>query len=621
MQLIDKTVEVTRKKDIKFDGMGQYIFTIDKELVSDKDKSVYIGHFDAEKNESAPGVCVTNKGYCLKTATIQFPMVNFEHPQQRHFWDFVLFDYPDKVERPNIREVLVFNTGTKKLNRDISIGKLNIFNNNNGQKSEKYECMIIEPFYDKFKISNFESPLEKLDCIRQIINGIRQLMSAGIFSKASIVSHRDLKFQNVMVETAPDGKRNIKLIDFPSVKTNYPDADETDPNKTIEGPFSYNNTTPEDVLDCYEVTEKNDVFVLGCMLMEIFEAVKSADKSNPLHILFTKKGIDLANKLEECAALYKQAAEQYPHNASDKSWLEELLVSQDIYICWDNFRYCTEEFRQLFRDAVAIDPADRITLDEFDKRLEAIENCIKENPEACRNTTGILFIIDMKDINSNKGKYFEKIKGIMSDKWEDFEPVLVGYDWIDPLYRLQPSSGTIRLRDNNRIKTEDELLSAINSFSEADNEAVSKSSLKGCLYEALEYMQGKNFCSDVHIFTPVAPSEGNMCEFMLAKDTAAGATEIKTITAEDIIHKHPRFKFLVYTCSGKAENWYNCEFISASPEKTTVKYTAKKAAQPAEAVKKQEKPPVKAESKPKKPDEAPKKDELPFKIIITGTKN
>ena len=94
MQLIDKTVAVKRKTDILFDGLGQYTFTIDKNIVFGKDKGVYIGHFDAKHNESAPGPCVVNKGYCLKTATIEFPMENFAHPQHRHFWDFILFDYP-----------------------------------------------------------------------------------------------------------------------------------------------------------------------------------------------------------------------------------------------------------------------------------------------------------------------------------------------------------------------------------------------------------------------------------------------------------------------------------------------------------------------------------------------
>ena len=123
-------------------------------------------------------------------------------------------------------------------------------------------------------------------------------------------------------------------------------------------------------------------------------------------------------------------------------------------------------------------------------------------------------------------------------------------------------------------------------------------------------MKGKRFHPEVYIFTPVAPSEGNMCEFMLAKDTAAGATEIKNLTASDIIQKHPRFKFKVYTCNGKTENWYNCEFLTdAKTKQAPAKEVTKKPEPPAEAVKKQE-----------KPEEAPKNDSYPFKIIIKGTK-
>ena len=554
----NKTME--NVKVIEFEHCGTFNFTVFEELNKNRDKKIYIGKFESNRNEGAPENCECDKLYCMKKAKIVFPNDDFKHPQERHYWDFFSF------EGENIREILAMNTGAIQFNQDIQSGKLDVFNNNNGAEAI-YDCITIEPCYENFNLNDFSSVSEKIDCMKQIVAGLKQLMGSELFVNAHVTAHRDLKIRNVMVEKKENGEKVLRLIDFPSIKTEFDNASEVDPNRTVEGAFSYSNTTPEDVLEEYQVTEKNDVFVLGCILLELFGVYSYETIRNPLHIMFKMSNLDIRKK-DECANFYKKMQSDYSfEDATKVNWLENFLVENNVYPNWDNIDACKNQIRALFRASTAINPDDRISLDEFEKELNVIKSSLPANsqskPQGLKKT---LFLIDVKDFKLHKDVYISKMTEFMKGKWLDIEPVIVGYGWADGNPVLQPTEELVAITEDP-IRYSTDMISVIEKL--PASKGSDKSRLKGCLYEAIKYMKGTNCTSDIHIFTPIPPTENNMCAFQRAEKTELYSTEIRSLTAREIISEYEGLEVFVYTYRGAIDSWYKPEFFADSYNYTT----------------------------------------------------
>ena len=550
----NKTIE--NSTIIKFDYEGTFSFTVTKVLNEERAKKVYIGKFESNRNDFAPKNCVCDKLYCMKKAKIAFPIDDFNRPQKRHFWDFFSFN------GDNIREIIAMNNGAINFNNDIQSGQIDILNNNNGVLSNVYDCITIEPYYQDFNAKDFPSALEKIDCMKQIVAGLKQLMSSELFSSAHITAHRDLKFRNVMVDKKENGEKILRLIDFPSIKTEVDNGSKITFDQTSEGAFSYSNTTPEDVIEEYPVTEKNDVFALGCMLLEIFGVCSFEKIENPLYILFKKSNLDIEDK-EACAKFYMELQNKYPFEGiKEKNWLESFLENHNIYINWDNIDSCKKEIKELFRAATAINPINRVSLNQFEEGLNKIEMTLSRAPQSKpKGMRKEIFLIDTKDLVSHRFVYISRIQEIMKGKWWDIEPVIIGFDWVDNNTVLQPIGTLVSLSDES-ICYSTELSSAVAKLNSTS--ASYKSCLKGCLFEVIKYMEGTNCTSNIHIFTSVPPTEDNMCPFQYADED--DFNEIKSFTAREIVGEE--LNVIVYTYQGRTEAWYKPVFFNASYQTT-----------------------------------------------------
>ena len=539
---------------IKFQYEGTFFFTVTETLNQERAKKVYIGKFESSRNEQAPKNCVLDKLYCMKKAKIAFPIDDFNRPQKRHYWDFFSFN------GANIREILAMNKGSIEFNNAVQSGEIDILNNNNGKFSEVYDCITIEPYYEDFNAEYFPSALEKINCIKQIVAGLRQLMSSKLFANAHITAHRDLKFRNVMVDKQENGEKVLRLIDFPSIKTEFDNGSKASFDQTTEGAFSYSNTTPEDVIEEYPVTEKNDVFALGCMLLEIFGVCSYEKTQNPLYIMFKKSNLDIENK-EDCAKFYMDLQDKYPFKGvTEQNWLESFLENHNIYINWDNIESCQKEIKELFRAATAINPINRVTLNEFEERLNRIEKTLSQAPQSKhKGLKKEIFLIDTKDLVSHRYVYISKIQEIMRGKWWDIEPVIIGYNWVDDNTVLQPI-GTLTSLSDESIRYSTDLSSAVDKLTSTTSSY--KSCLKGCLFEIIKYMEGANCTTNIHIFTSVPPTEDNMCPFQYADEK--DFNEIKSLTARKIVGEHEGLNVFVYTYRGITETWYKPVFFNDS---------------------------------------------------------
>lgn len=559
----DRTVE--RIKVIKFNDNGEYYFTVKDIIVGDKDKKVYVGTFSSRPsdsynaNESAPGKCRLDVEYCLKRALIEFPLKMYDRPQHRHFWDFVEF------AGDNIREILAMSNGAKRMNKDVTEGTLDLLNNISDKGVCQYECAVIEPYYHSFDVSYFPSVTDKIDCMLQIIAGLKQLMESEVIRNAKITAHRDLKFRNIMLQKNADGKYTVRLIDFPSIKTEEEDKG-FDPSRTTDGAFSVNNTTPEEYIEKYKVSGKNDVFVLGCMLAEIFGIWDCDGDRNPLSVMYDKAGLDI-RKTEACTEFYNEVEKVYSQKElKDFQWLENFLESKyGVLAHWKKAGNVHKEIKNLFDRATRINPDDRISLEDFESILKNIKSCVDSSSKAeTRKHIKKIFLVDLKNLDAHRDAYIAEMQKVMNEGWTRFEPVLVTYDWCDGDKNLQPSAGFLDVVSEDPILFGVDLENFVRRFSASAVIGNRKSSLKGCLYEVIQQMNEfrGEYSSEIHIFTPEAPAEGNMCQFQDTVPTRFGNFEIVTRSARDIVADLVGARVVVHTFEGVSEGWYEIKHIS-----------------------------------------------------------
>ena len=521
--------------DISYTRNGkEYIFTTQNELTSENAyKHIYLGYFSPEKNTSLPDGLEFNKEYCLKKAIVTIPLRNSEIPQARHFWDF--FPFAGK----NLREILSISDDAIRL-ADLINNGLNPLENN--KTIDYFRCAVIEPRYEPFRLSDFPTPLEKIDCMLQIIFGLKQLTENRVLRKLKIVAHRDLKFSNVVVEKMTDGSRRIRIIDFPSIKAipcnDTAEGEAKDVNRTQLGAFSRSNTAPEDVLRKYEISKKTDVFALGTMLAEIFQVWDYNGITNPLTLLFTLHNIDTSDA-QECGKFFETFDRVYPHQTiNHKNWLEMALSGHNKDASWNN---CCPGIRTLFRAATVINPDKRITLDSFERGLKKIySNLIRSKQEVFvtqpehKDISTTYLLVDKSNLNSYIDIYINETNKIHQNMPNTYFDV-IGYDCR---HASAGSASPDPVSFESSPTPMQEAQRKLRSLNAVSKESMYFSELKRALYDLCCFLENKtnleSFSGDIHILAPEFPDEENTCSFVVPADPSNGGIGIRSLTGEDI---------------------------------------------------------------------------------------
>lgn len=553
------------RKYVPFSHQGNtyYFEVLEEKQGAGHHKKIYFGHFtkdadEAHSNPSLPEGVEYNRQYCLKEAQFYLPLAEQSYPQNRHFWDF----YP--FEGENLRQVVALNDDAKELTEQLRAGTLDLLES--GEKTA-YNCAVLEPVYKPFNPALFRTYAAKVDAMLQIVAGVKQLMQEQALYNYRIIAHRDLKFDNVMMEELPDNHYKLRLIDFPTVKFE-PRVITKNKNYTRMGFLSLSNTAPEDVMEKYAVSAKTDVFALGTMLAEILEIWQYGMTWNPLSLLFSEaNGIDFCN-VDDCEQFYVRLEERYPYKGTEvPGWLERALDQHDKNAAWGRVERFCPQLRTLFRGATAINPQARMTLDQFESGLMAAGKTLSKITYAEETVEEQIsyFLVDTTDLDAYREIY---LSGVMSALLKNPQQkiALLPYAGCHAENTLVPSPEAM---DPEALPG----LDAVNVFRELAQTPAGEndcSALKGCLFDLCGYLGNEtvrqDFGGEIHIFAPVTPNEENMNCFKIIEEGVGGAMQDKLLTGAEIAAQLGEgVSITVHTFAEDAAmdepGWYTVEFF------------------------------------------------------------
>ena len=562
---------------VNFEYKGKtYYFTASKALHSDgSPKKVYLGFFSkggdaAHKNEALPEGIEFDKPYCLKAANVFLPIGDISHPQDRHFWDFFPF------EGENLRQIIALNDDATLMSEKIRSGNINPTEQTGNIHT--FRCAVLEPVYSSFDVKAFPTFASKIDCMLQIISGLKQLMADETLHESKFVAHRDLKFKNVVIDDTAN-KKKIRLIDFPTVKVS-PRENIIEQNRTFLSFFSYSNTAPEDVMEKFRVSDKTDVFALGTMLAEIFEIWNFDGICNPLTLLFKLSNNSSLIIADECSKFYNNLNKRYPYRGEEENnWLELVLHGHDKNANWSAVERLCPDVRALFRSATAIDPKNRVTLSEFEIRLKQIyENLINENGEIeIMNSKTMYFLIDTSDLDLCRKNYLSVAEKVLNAS-PDTKVAMLHYGSCHasaPALKPDPAPLTLTPVEGA------EILDRIGTLLSGEWDEMNESELKSCLDNLANYLENASirnkFSGEIHIFAPVPPNEKNTHNFEAIVNGAGGIASSVSLSCEDIAAKlgTENIKIYVHTFKNEdeqntPESWYTTVYFDEDkPDDTT----------------------------------------------------
>ncbi|MBE6686481.1 MAG: hypothetical protein E7591_04530 [Ruminococcaceae bacterium] len=567
----DATVERRTHVSFTFNNK-KYYFEVEKELHREGSaKRIYIGCFRRSGNGSIPNDSLPtgteyDKEYCLKTAYVTLPL-SISHPQNRHFWDF----FPFKGD--NLREVIALNDDAFQMSQELKNGGIKPYDTNADPDSlRNFDCAVLEPVYSPFRIEDFPTYFDKIDCMLQIIKGLKQLMGDETLREYRVIAHRDMKFNNVVVQHCEDGTRRIRLIDFPTVKFNFPDTQGND-NHTYLGFVSLSNTAPEDVIANYRVSAKTDVFALGAMLAEIFGVWSYDGVNNPLRLLFDCVPYIRTDIAEDCRIFYTKMNELYPYSGADGySWLESALNANEKNAVWDNIDNSLRIWiRTLFRRAVVINPGRRISLDVFESELKKINKQIQtyqNDYSKVGNDHRISYLLlDTSNIKSYVHIYSDVINDIINqNKGCKLYVMPYGAYHSSKVLTANPDSPDIF------DITGENVMVKLSKLQESEHSEVHLNGLKGAMFDLSSYLKNgtvqHSFSGDIHVIAPEFPNEGNMCCFETRSIDLLGQLTSRLLNAVDIVEQLDGCNN-IYVHSfreqgSSTENWYIPVFINAN---------------------------------------------------------
>lgn len=518
---------------------------------------LYIGQFE----NTAPGGLQPGVKYCLK----EIPPIDpskMPYPVHRECYDLLDF------KGDHLRKVLLRSDSAEETARELK--------NSNGLKS----CaggMIIEPRYESAETYFTEChrfPVAtRLDIALQYALGSDELSrEVNRISRRSIMAHRDLKWENGMVEMCENQVR-IRLIDFATVwlegttKTGTMVVSGT--QKTV---FSPENTSPESVIDEYAVSEKTDVYALGMLLASMFTRCEGS-YVNPNEVWVREIGWYQHNDkaLNEALQYCLKEYEQSPVEA--RSWIERDLEQRGKSLQWEMLsdKKLLNHIRELFCKATRIDPDKRISRSDFIRELTDIINTAsqKESRQPVsvylfntantpsqivlyRNAVGKAFLQDAKKATSHS------------------EPVphalCVSYGGPTDDGKIDTN---LKLMSRFPCCTVQEIQDSLSTL-KPDQQASQDHLLYG-IYKASSFLYANRdryrFTGQVYLFTPSIPTEEELIQFRTAYKTY-DLNDLSTETLDKLCGKQTEFyAFSVTTPRDEVWDWCDCEQIQAEPPK------------------------------------------------------
>ncbi len=533
--IINNIRDRNEPETITFHYRGDYHFTV-RETVTvrrkDPRKKIYIGEFLSSNNVAAPEGCSLDTRYCIKK--FMFPIHSNGLPQQREHFD--LFPFTGK----HLRQIVTMDEQAREIVELIKKGVID-------QEAEKLNCscMIIEPCYTTFDFTLFRSPEDKIDCILQVVEALRELKESDFTEYyGEIKAHRDLKFSNVMLELKPGEKPTVKLIDFPSIKTDCHGGSEG----TVPGAFSAGNTAPEDLLPGLEVSEKTDVFALGIMLAELFGVWNNGRRANPLHILFESDKLQLSSQ-ERCREYFSELLKAY-ENGHHSRWLQDAL--HPLKADWSIEEACPG-IRELFEWSTHLLPEHRLSLDDFEERLIKIRHTLDGRPSPLCPEKFNIFLVDTDFMDQYRKEYIRAAERVRQETGA--EPVLITYA-SGPANRMEACNCCLEQVSSQGILTVANLTETLRAIPATVIESSRKqwSPLTGVLYAVFDLLSNspmrQEFNGDIHIFSHTPPTQNNCC--ILNEGDPLG----HTVYAGTPAQRNPDVNIQVHSRSGTTEDWY-----------------------------------------------------------------
>ena len=208
------------------------------------------------------------------------------------------------------------------------------------------------------------------------------------------------------------------------------------------------------------------------------------------------------------------------------------------------------------------DPANRITLANFEKELRSI---LKGLPEEEKNGCAVekfdFFLFDTTEFEICRKIYKAEAERVMKNSgnlaW------LFLYGSSSRFYPICPSDYYLKV-DNAEVTTMENVLSQIDFFPSHPARAYELSQLKGCLYEMIGLLEHeayeKAFSYNIHVFTPHLPLENRLCALEVICDCPDGTHSVERPSTAEICQKVGKGPVTVYVHTFKSdekpENWF-----------------------------------------------------------------
>lgn len=351
----------------------------------DRCKNVYRGYFI----DRAPNGVEPNVVCWLKQIRIDEKR---EYPQLREQYDMA--DFPEG-QSEHLRHLLARNPEADRIVQEIRDGHT---------PRAQADCFMVERSYAELLPEHIQylTPRERLEYICQYCTALKELYktSKSVYNWP-VAAHRDVKIGNGLI-LRYNGRFQVVLLDFSSIRfeadsPHAPIPDTYRPefisSKGSQGtnPYlmSHENTCLEIVSSKYPTTRATDVYALGTMLASLFGYV-TPNHRNPNAYLCTKpdpqdnqKRITLDHHMMEARLLHllprdKKLGDVY----RGTTWMEQTLEQARTPFTWGDPKGAPyhldaellEQVKELFFEATRMDPADRISMEDFHVRIQTLKN-------------------------------------------------------------------------------------------------------------------------------------------------------------------------------------------------------------------------------------------------------
>ena len=201
--------------------------------------------------------------------------------------------------------------------------------------------------------------------LSDILRVFAQVCDALIETHGQQIIHRDLKFDNIMIQRMRDGTIHVKLLDFGVAKLLSQDHNLTEGGQVAGTPAI---VAPE-LVDGAEPTARSDLYSLGVLLFASFAGRLPFTADNDLELM-------RAHKTEPLPNLRKIVGDQVPEEVVDLTY--ELLAKdpshrpRSAHATARRLRRMADRFDEQFPDATAYVPPESVALEQTPEKIEKI---------------------------------------------------------------------------------------------------------------------------------------------------------------------------------------------------------------------------------------------------------